>query len=174
VSFLVALNELGTAGDLSRTGATLVSQSIAELNFIGGFCAVDRGDWKAAQRHLEEASSLDFRDTSARMELAYVRVHMGDFEPAEEQITFVLANTQEPCAIARALRMRGFIQFERGALTEAYATYTESLDYEPGSQLARSELSTIYQTMESQGFAEQPPPEYAPPPTQQFTTQCTL
>jgi tetratricopeptide (TPR) repeat protein len=174
MSFLFALDGLGTGGVLSRTGATLVPPLIAELNFIGGFCAVERGDWKTAQRHFEGAISLISSDSSARLELAYVRTQLGEFESAEEQIEFVLTNSQDPCAIARALRSRGFIQFERGALIDAYATYTKSLDYEPGSQLARSELRAIYQTMESQGFTELPSPEYVPPPTQQLTTRCTL
>jgi hypothetical protein len=174
MSFLHALDELGTGSELSRTGATLVPLSIANLNFIGGFCAIESGDWKAAQRHFEETISLDLSNPSARMELAHVWIQRGKFGPAEEQIEAVLATTQDPCVIAQALRKRGFIQFERGELTNAYATYTKSLDHEPGSQLARSELGALYQTMESQGFTDLPPPEYVPPPTGQLTTQCTL
>lgn len=174
LNFLFALDELGTNGELSRTGATLVPLSIARLNFLGGFCAIERQDWKTAQRHLIEASSLDLHDTGARMEWAYASIQMGKFEPAEDQIEFVLSKTEDPCTIARALRLRGYMQIERGALMDAHATYTKSLDYEPGSQLARSELSVIYHTMESQGFTELPPEEYVPPPTQTITTVCTL
>jgi tetratricopeptide (TPR) repeat protein len=174
MSFLYALDELGTDGELSQTGATLVSPWIAQLNFIGGICAVGRGDLKLGQRHLREASSLDSRSTSTRMELALVSTKMGEFDPAEEQIEFVLIKTEDPCVIARALRLRGYIEIERGDLTDAYVSYTKSLDYEPGSQLARNELSVIYHTMESQGFKNLPPSEYVPPPKGQLLfTRCT-
>jgi len=174
VDFLYYLDGIGTNGDLSRTGATRVLPSIVDLLFLGGFCATERDDLKAAQHYFEEASSLDPYNTSVRMELAHVWIQRRKFEPAEEQIEFVLANSQDPCMIARALRARGFIEFERGDLIQAYTTYAESLDHEPGSELARSELSLIYQTMEARGFEDLPPPEYLPPPSQQMTTQCTL
>jgi hypothetical protein len=175
MSFLYALDELGTGGELIQTGATMVPLSIAELNFLGGFCAVDRGDLKLARGHLMEASSLDSRNTTFRMELAFVSVHMGEFEFAEEQIEFVHMNTEDPCTIARALRLQGYIEIERGDLTDAYESYTKSLDYEPGNQLARNELSVIYHTMESQGFENLPPSEYVPPPGGQLlTTMCGL
>ncbi len=108
------------------------------------------------------------------MELAHIWIQRREFGPTEEQIEFVLANSQDPCEIAGALRKRGFIEFERGELSQAYATYTQSLDHEPGSELARRELGLLYETMEAQGFEELPPPEYVPPPSQQLTTQCTL
>ncbi len=174
VDFLYYLDELGTDGELSRTGATQVPLSIVDLLFIGGFCATERADLKAAQRYFEGASSLDPYNNRVRMELAHVWIQRSEFEPAEEQIEFVLATSQDPCMIAQALRKRGYIEFERGELSKSYATYTQSLDHEPGSELARSELSILYQTMEAQGFEELPPPEYAPPPGQQLTTQCTL
>ncbi len=174
VEFLYYLDEIGTKGDLGRTGATQVPPSLVDLLFIGGYCATERVDLKAAQRYFEDASSLDPFNASVRLELAHVLIQKRKFEPAEEQIEIVLANSQDPCMIARALRKRGFIEFERGELIQAYTTYTESLDHEPGSELARSELSLIYQTMEAQGFEDLPPPEYVPPPSEQMTTQCTL
>jgi hypothetical protein len=174
MNFLYYLDELGTDGELSRTGATWVSPSIVDLLFIGGFCAIERADLKAAQRYFEEASSLDPYNASVRMELAHVWIQKSQFEPAEKQIEFVLATSEDPCIIAQALRKRGYIEFERGELSKAYATYTQSLDHEPGSELARSELGLLYQTMEAQGFENLPPPEYVPPPGQQLTTQCTL
>jgi len=117
---------------------------------------------------------LDPQDASSRMELAHVWIQRGEFGPAEEQIDVVLATAQDPCLIAQALRKRGFIEFERGELSQAYSTYTKSLDYEPGSELARRELGLLYETMKSQGLAELPSPEYIPPRGPQLTTQCTL
>ncbi len=174
MGFLDYLDELGTDGELSRTGATRVPPSIVDLFFIGGFCATERADLKAAQRYFEGASSLDPYNNSVRMELAHVWIQRSEFGPAEEQIEFVLATSQDPCMIAQALRKRGYIEFERGELSQAYATYAQSLDHEPGSELARSELGLLYQTMEAQRFEELPPPEYVPPPGEQLTTQCTL
>jgi hypothetical protein len=172
--FLYYLDALGTDGELSRTGATWVPPSIVDLLFVAGFCAIERVDLKAAQRYFEAASALDSYNASIRMELAHIRIQRREFGPAEEQIEFVLANSQDPCEIARALRKRGFIEFERGELSQAYATYTQSLDHEPGSELARRELGLLYETMEALGFEELPPPEYIPPPSQQLTTQCAL
>jgi hypothetical protein len=172
--FLDYLDKIGTGGELSRTGATWVPQSVVDLLFIGGFCAIERTELRSAQRYLEAASSLDPNNVSIRMELAHVWIQRREFTPAEEQIAFVLATSRDPCEIAQALRKRGYIEFERGQLIEAYATYTQSLDHEPGSELARRELGLLYATMEAQGFEELPPPEYVPPPSEQLTTRCTL
>jgi tetratricopeptide (TPR) repeat protein len=174
MGFLHYLDEIGTDGELSRSGATWVSPSIVDLLFVGGFCAIERTDLKSAQQYFEAASSLDPNNAMIRMELAHVWIQRSDFAPAEEQIEFVLATSQDPCVIAQALRKRGFIELERGELSQAYTTYTESLDHEPGSELARRELALLYQAMESQGFEELPPLEYIPPPSTQLTTQCTL
>ena len=40
------------------------------------------------------------------------------------------------------------------------------------SNLARSELSVIYQEMELQGWPDLPPRNYVPPASQQLTTRC--
>lgn len=167
MQFLGALDGLGTE-------VTWVPEPVAQLNFLAGFCAIESSDWEAAMRYLEGAVALAPHNYSVRLELVHVSILTREFGAADEQIEFVLANTQDPCLVAQALRKRGFIQFERGELAEAYATYTESLNHEPASQVAQNEIRSIQQIMEVDGFTNLPPPFFVAPPSNQLTTQCTI
>ena len=174
MQFLWALDGLGNEAEQTQGEVTWVPEPIAQLKFLAGFCAIERTDWDAARQYLDGAISLAPDNHSIRLELVHVAISTRDFGGAEEQIDVVLANTQDPCLVAQALRKRGYIQFERGELAEAHATYTESLNHEPGSEVAKNELMSIHQMMQARGYADLPPPFFIAPPSNQLTTQCTL
>jgi tetratricopeptide (TPR) repeat protein len=158
-----------------RRGVTWVAAATADLNFVLGFCAVERQDWTAAARALRESVRLDPLSPGTRLELAHVLVQGRKLDEADSQIDGVLATTDDRCQLARAWRQRGYILVERGRLEDAYAAYQRSLGYEPGSQLAVREMVFIAQELQRLGGpAARAFKPYQPPPARspQVVTEC--
>jgi tetratricopeptide (TPR) repeat protein len=174
--FLRLLDWARGQAEYRRRGVTWVSAATADLNFVLGFCAVERQDWTAAARALRESVRLDPLSPGTRLELAHVLVQGRQLDEADRQIDGVLATTTDRCQLARAHRQRGYILVERGRLEEAYDAYQKSLGYEPTSQLAVREMVFIAQEVQRLGGASarafkpyQPPPA---PSSSQVVTEC--
>jgi Flp pilus assembly protein TadD len=147
-----------------RRGVTWASTAAADLLYLLGFCAVERQDFAAAVRALEESVRLDPLSPGTRLELAHVLAESKHLDDADRQIDGVLAVTQDHCQRARAFRQRGSILVERGRLEPAYLAYQQSLEEEPGNPLAVREM--VFITREIQrlgGAAASAFKPYAPP-----------
>jgi len=106
-----------------------------------------------------------------RLEFAHVLSQLRRFDETLDQVDAVLRLTEDPCVIARALRKRGYVQFERGELREAFKTFRKSQTYEPKSPVARNELQLLFGMMQDAGL---PPADFTPPPTTQSAHACSL
>jgi len=151
-------------------GMTWVSPRPFALAFYAGFCAIESGDFRVAEKHLRRAVELAPYEPTSRLELAHVFVQRREFERADAEIDAALGSTEDRCTLGRAHRKRGFIRFEQGRLSDARAEYLRSLDYDPKSELARSELELLDREITRSG-GEVPAP-YQPPPSQTQLTEC--
>jgi len=160
-----------------RRGVTWVSPTPADLQFLIGFCAVERQDLTEASRALGESVRLNPLAPGTRLELSHVLVLQKKLDEADRQIDGVLATTQERCELARAWRRRGYILVERGRLEEAYAAYQKSLDHDPANRIALDEMVFIARELQRLGgsgaraFKPYQPPSTAAP--RQVVTECT-
>jgi tetratricopeptide (TPR) repeat protein len=159
-----------------RRGITWVTPTPAELYYLQGFCAVDRGDFGAALAPLEQSARLAPLVPRTRLELSHVLVSQKRFDDADRQIDGVLATTRDRCQRGRAWRQRGFVLVERGHLEQAYAAYQKSLEEDPGSKLALDEMVFIVRELQRQGGpdARAFKPMPTPPSTtsHQVVSQC--
>jgi tetratricopeptide (TPR) repeat protein len=161
--------------EYQRRGVTWVSPSPADLQFLVGFCAVERQDLAEASRALGESVRLNPLAPGTRLELSHVLVLQKKFDEADRQIDGVLATTQERCELARAWRRRGYILVERGRLEEAYTAYQKSLDHDPSNRIALDEMVFIVRELQRLGgsgaraFKPYQPPTGAP---RQVVTEC--
>jgi tetratricopeptide (TPR) repeat protein len=147
---------------------TFVPARVGYLVYIAGFCAVDVEDYKTAERWLRAAVDLMPLQTMPRQELAQVLIATRRFDQADALVDDVLAIATDRCQIGAALRKRGFIRFEQGRLEEARSVYKKSLEYDPFSRLALSELDLLETEITRQGGEPDP---YLPPPSQLQTTK---
>jgi len=150
-------------------GLTWVSSRPAILAYIAGFCAVDMHDYTLAERFLTTAADLRPLAAGPKLELAQALVAQKKLEPADALIQAVIDTAQDECDLARAWRKRGYIRFEQGELVNARSAYKRSLDFDPFSELAISELQLLEAEIVAHGGNPEP---YTPPPSQQFVTQC--
>lgn len=164
-----ALSIAGQPGAVER-GATWVSNRTADIAFLGGFCAIEVMEFDVARPMLELAVALRPFDGSAKSELAHVYVSLEEYDLADSIIGELIAGLADPCALAREWRRRGFIRFEQGRLDEAREAYLTSLQFEPKSELALSELAILDQEIIDQGGT---PLDYTAPEVFQSTTECT-
>jgi hypothetical protein len=82
----------------------------------------------------------------------------------------VLATQQDRCELARAWRRRGYIRFEQRRLDEARIAYQRSLEYDPDSKIARSELDLLRREITDNGGH---PDWYVPPASTTHVTVCS-
>jgi tetratricopeptide (TPR) repeat protein len=158
-----------------RSGVTWISPRPAELEYVLGFCAVDRKDLKEASSALRASVRLAPLAPGTRLELAQVLVLQKQLDEADREVDGVLATTTERCELGRAWRQRGYILVERGRLEEGYAAYQKSLEHDPGSRLALDELVFIAREVERLGgSAARAFKPYQPPPgaARQVVTEC--
>jgi tetratricopeptide (TPR) repeat protein len=87
---------------------------------------------------------------------------------ADAEIDGILAaaDADDNCTLARAWRRRGYIRFEQQRWDEARAAYERSLEYQPGNELALTELELISQQI---GPSDPLSPALT---TQTFVTEC--
>lgn len=167
--FLWSLAAVGGREPARSRGAVWVSLRPAVLAYMAGYCAVDVGDYGLAEGLLQTAATLLPLDTNPRMELAQALIGQAKLDPADALVTEILAATDEPCATAQAWRKRGYIRFEQGLLEEARVAYRKSLEFEPDSALAKSELEVLDAEVRRTGAKVG---DYQPPPSEVVTTTC--
>jgi Tfp pilus assembly protein PilF len=104
------------------------------------------------------------------MELAHVLVAQHKFDRAEAIVEDAIEHSQDRCELARAWRRRGYIRVEQRRLTEAEDAYRRSLEFDPASAIARSELDLLQREITKNGGN---PQWYVPPPSNPASvTQC--
>ncbi len=141
---------------------TWVSPKAADVSYLAGFCEVDRNRYAASVDALETAVRLDPLAPMWRLELVGSLTDVKRFDDAAREIELVLAQTEDRCTLGAAWRKKGFLEIERGQLEQAELAYRKSLDYEPGNDIALSELKIILDQRMERG--DGPPAPYAPPP----------
>jgi Tetratricopeptide repeat len=150
-AFLQTLMRVRTMQPFAARGATWVSTRVAELHYIGGFCAADQQRWADAERLLLRAASLWPLDTAAPGELAGIYARAGRLDEASVLLTQIVPLANNDCERARLLRTQGFISVERGKLLDAYYTYTRSLELDPESPVGKRELEYVKTSLRSRG-----------------------
>jgi tetratricopeptide (TPR) repeat protein len=155
-------------------GITWVSPRAANTSFIVGFCEVDRKRYAESIGPLETAVALSPRYPSWRLELAKSLTMVKRFDEADQMIESVIASSAtDSCRLGVAWRSRGYLLFDRGELRESYEAYRKSLEYDPGSSIARSELELLRQELARMPEGEEALPDYEPPALgNQVVKQC--
>jgi hypothetical protein len=151
-------------------GATWVSPRVYLVLFLAGFCANEIEDYPDAERWLESAMALVPTSPHAPNELTHALVFQRKFDRADAVIDHVLAITQDRCELARAWRRRGYIRFEQRRLDESRIAYQRSLEYDPDSKIARSELELLRRAIVANGGQ---PDWYVPPASRTLVTDCS-
>jgi tetratricopeptide (TPR) repeat protein len=168
-SFLALLAAAEPDSPFRTHGATWVPLRVYWLSFLAGFCAIDLQEYAPAERWLERAVAMLPEHPQARMELTHALVFQRKFDRADAILDHAIATSQDRCELARAWRRRGYIRFEQRRLEESRIAYQRSLEYDPDSEIARSELDLLRRTIEQQGGH---PDWYVPPPSVSGTTVC--
>ena len=169
-AFLKTLMRVHTMQPFATQGVTWVSTRVAELHFVGGFCAADEQRWADAERLLLRAASLAPLDAAAPGELAGIYARTGRLDEASVLLTATMPLATSDCERARLLRAQGYVSVERGKLLDAYYTYTRSLELDPGSPVGRREREYVKTALRSRGGPDagkgraQPPDRNKPPP----------
>ena len=157
-------------------GVVWVSPKAYHIAFFAGFCAVDRSDYAAATSPLASAKALVPLSAEPRLEIVQVLVKSKQLDAAMAELDAVLQLPMGKCMQGVAWRKRGFVLFELGKLKEAYQAYQKSLDFDPGSQIAYSELRVLAaEILRSEKLGSAEKRLYTPPPISpgQSTTRCT-
>jgi hypothetical protein len=145
-------------------GVTWVSERVAHLAMVDGFCAVEAKDWPRAGEVLARAAALDPSNPHTRLELGLALTSLRRFDDALAESDRVLSSTSDGCAVAKAWRQRGYILYEQGALDGARAAYEQSLVFDPGNRLAEQELRSIATARQQHGGLKERT-SFTPPPT---------
>jgi tetratricopeptide (TPR) repeat protein len=153
----------------AQRGATWVSPKPYWLLFIAGFCAIEHEKYELAEQWLESAVALAPELPAARMELTHALVSLRKFDRADAILDQSLAQSTDRCELARAWRRRGYIRFEQRRLEESRGAYLHSLELDPDSPIARSELELLRREIEHEGGH---PDWYVPPASNQLVTVC--
>jgi len=148
---LPSLEQLSRDPRARRDGVVLVSPAALEILFDAGFCAVDRGDWPTAEKMLRRAVELSPASANVRGELVQTLIMQKRPDEADSQLEIALASSDSPCQTAMLWRKRAYILFDRGKLVDSYRAYARSLEFDPQSELARSEMNLIVTTLQRAG-----------------------
>jgi hypothetical protein len=141
------------AGDprVRRDGVVLVSPRALETVFDAGFCAVDRGDWPAAEALLRRAVELSPASANVRGELVQTLIMEKRLDDADAQLDIALGYADSDCRRGMLWRKRGYILFDRSKLVDSYRAYARSLEFDPQSELAHNEMNLIVGLMRRSG-----------------------
>ncbi len=134
-----------------QNGVILVSPRALDVVFLAGFCAVDRAEWPAAEALLRRAVALSPGSSNVRAELVQTLIMQKRLDQADAELDAALALPDTDCRKAVLWRKRGYILFDRGKLVDSYGAYGRSLELDPASQLARSEMALIVKTLHAAG-----------------------
>jgi hypothetical protein len=148
---LPALSRVAGDPRARRDGVVFASPTVVELLFDAGFCAVDRGDLGSADKLLRRAVALSPGNANVRGELVQTLIMEKRLDEADAQLEIALELADSPCHAAMLWRKRGYILFDRGKLVDSYRAYAHSLEFDPQSELAHSEMSLIVATLHRAG-----------------------
>ena len=156
-------------------GVVWVSTKALAISYYAGYCTVDLNDHRSAVPLLREAISLAPMFAKARSELVQALMVSKQTVPALEEIDKLLPIAKKKCDRGMAWRKRGFILFEMGKLKEAYEAYQKSLEFDPNSPIAYSELRSLANELLNSGqLTKKTQGRYTPPPAgPQTKTHCT-
>ena len=171
---LPSLERLSRDPRARRDGVVFVSPSALEILFDAGFCAVDRGDWPTAEKMLRRAVELSPANANVRGELVQTLIMQKRPDEADSQLEIALAFSDSPCQTAMLWRKRAYILFDRGKLVDSYRAYARSLEFDPQSELARSEMNLIVTTLQRAGTYDEKvlAPLIAPASGKMHVTNC--
>jgi tetratricopeptide (TPR) repeat protein len=157
-----------------RDGIVLASPRVINAAFVAGFCAVDNGALADAERHLRRAVALAPGNANVRGELVQTLIMEKKLDDADAQLDVALEAANSACHSGVLWRKRGFILFDRGKLVESYKAYARSLEFDPGSAIARKEMQLITSTLRAAGrYDEKALESFKPPPPGELTvTDC--
>jgi tetratricopeptide (TPR) repeat protein len=156
-------------------GVVLVSTKVAEVVFVGGFCAVDGGALAEAEPLLRHAVALSPANPNVRGELIQTLIMLKRLDDADAELEAAIRLAgSSPCHLGMLWRKRGYILFDRGKLVDSYAAYAKSLQYDPGSDIPRKEMALIVNELRrSGGYDEKALKKYSPPPPGELrVTRC--
>jgi tetratricopeptide (TPR) repeat protein len=148
---LPSLERLSRDARARRDGIVFVSPAALEILFAAGFCAVDRSDWPTAEAMLRRAVELSPANANVRGELVQTLIMENRPDEADSQLEIALAFSDSPCQTAMLWRKRAYILFDRGKLVDSYRAYARSLEFDPQSELARTEMNLIVTTLQRAG-----------------------
>ncbi len=160
--------------DAARAGSavTWVSERVAHLAWLDGFCAVEAKDWPRALSALTRAAFLDPSNPAMRLELSLALTMLGRLKEGLQEVDRVLASTEDGCQAASAWRRRGYILIDLDALEAARRAYETSLKLEPGNPIALRELSTIATALKQHKAVRDIPEVTADPAKSMVVTRC--
>jgi tetratricopeptide (TPR) repeat protein len=168
-SFLRILAQSTGLAPFATRGATWVSPKPLWLLFEAGFCSIEHERYADAVRWLESAVEMAPDVHSVRMELVHALLSLREIDHADSLLDFTFSHSQDRCQLAGAWRQRGYIRFEQRRLEESRDAYLRSLEYDPNSALARSELAGLAHVIEQNGGN---PKWYVPPASKTQLTVC--
>jgi hypothetical protein len=151
---------------------TWVSERVAHLAFLDGFCAVEAKDWKLALQMLERAVALDPDNPTPKLELSGALAMVGRLEDGLRVTDAVIRTADDACTVGRAWRKRGYILVELEQFQAARAAYEKSLIADPGNPIALKELKLIDKAMKQPGDWRAKPAPGQPQPNQLTVTTC--
>lgn len=140
-----------TAAALRKKSAVSVSSDWCDAHYVKGFALVDlhRGDLAEAElRRATEMAPFNAHYLNEYAELVKSRREWQksyDIFAKAQDIAELYPEAGRKAVAARALRGMGFNKIELGDLDEAERLFRRSLEFEPGSPAARSELQYIAQ-----------------------------
>ena len=148
---LPALARMAGEPRARRDGVVITSPMVVEVLFDAGFCAVERGDLATADKMLRRAVALSPGNANVRGELVQTLIMQKRLDEADAELEIALALADSPCHAAMLWRKRGYILFDRGKLVDSYRAYARSLEFDPQSELAHSEMNLIVATLHRAG-----------------------
>jgi hypothetical protein len=154
-------------------GVTFVPTRVASVLFYGGFCAIEAGDFPAAEHALQAAARVAPFDAGIHLELAHALVTQKKLADAASEVELGLRFAAGKCQTGLAWRKKGFVLFEQGKLVDAYRAYQKSLEFDPASQIAVNEMLLLAKTLTRSGGVPSDIKGFVPPPSQGSTTRCT-
>jgi hypothetical protein len=134
-----------------REGVVFASSAVIEIIFDAGFCAVDRGGWSDGERLLRQAIAIAPMSAKAHSELVQALIMQQKLDEADAELERAIAVSDSVCQTAILWRKRGYILFERREMVEAYRAYAKSLELDPQSALAHSEMQVITKLLHQAG-----------------------
>jgi tetratricopeptide (TPR) repeat protein len=145
-----ARSRLCRAGaSLAHDAAVSVDPAVCDAHFGKGFALIDMGRGDLAEAELRKAVQMAPTNAHFANEYAELFKSRRDWQHGYEGFAKAWAVVDKSPAgpdaavAARALRGMGFTKAAMGQYDEAQALYTQSLQYDPRSEIARAELGNI-------------------------------